>query len=617
MIRRRLVPLLNPTQPSVRRRVVALAMLGVGLPVLFLAGIGLLQTSGVARFLRETTVEYGHYAGILVANALQEDVARRATDAAERARLAATWGGASPDFLTLLASEDPLFTEPFITPIEVVRARMDSIGVFASPIPDDLPAGSSTAPRVDEASPPPASQEGPGGAFGVLPDGARPVSRPRADAAPGPADARIVAVPVARERADSLDGGIALPAGVWRRLMTVRNDTMMVVVGSSRGDSATAGKGTFLVFPLLGFPQRTVAVAGWRFDPKSLTQDELSAIVEREVYRDRRVFRGDVMQKSLALLLYDESGHEMFRSRESGRSDPRIVHPIGDLLPGWTVVATPSKDNAFTMVQRFIAGEYVLVIGLLLLSMVALGLALRLAVQQVEVADLKSSFLANVTHELKTPLAMIRMASETLELGRVRNEEDSKRFLAVIGRECRRLTHMINNVLDFAKIEEGKREFFFAPGDLKRVVNEAIEIFEPQFKQGGFEVKVDVPATMPPVEMDSQAIAQCVINLVDNAIKYAGDTKEIAIKVSANGDGRARVAVSDRGIGVAPRDAERIFEKFTRAETGLVHNVKGSGLGLALVRHIARAHGGDVLLRSIPGEGSTFTLELPLEQPKR
>ena len=96
-----------------------------------------------------------------------------------------------------------------------------------------------------------------------------------------------------------------------------------------------------------------------------------------------------------------------------------------------------------------------------------------------------------------------------------------------------------------------------------------------------------------------------------------GEVKEVTIAVSANGDGRARVAVSDRGIGIAPRDAERIFEKFTRAETGLVHNVKGSGLGLALVRHIARAHGGDVVLQSIPGAGSTFTLELPLEQPKR
>jgi signal transduction histidine kinase len=306
----------------------------------------------------------------------------------------------------------------------------------------------------------------------------------------------------------------------------------------------------------------------------------------------------------------------VFRSRPVGREEPRVEHEIGPLMPGWRVVAAPSKENAFTTIQRFIVGEYVLVITLLALSMVALTLALRLAVQQVEVAALKSSFLANVTHELKTPLAMIRMASETLELGRVRNEDDSKRFLATIGRECRRLTHMINNVLDFAKIEEGKREFFFASADLTRVVGDALEIFEQQLKQGGFALRVDVPPAMPTVEIDAQAITQCVINLVDNAIKYSTDAKEIGITVS-NGDGRARVAVRDRGIGVAPRDAERIFEKFTRAETGLVHNVKGSGLGLALVRHIARAHGGDVTVQSIPGQGSTFTLELPLTQATR
>jgi len=234
-------------------------------------------------------------------------------------------------------------------------------------------------------------------------------------------------------------------------------------------------------------------------------------------------------------------------------------------------------------------------------------------VQQVEVAELKSSFLANVTHELKTPLAMIRMASETLELGRVRNEADSKRFLATIGRECRRLTHMINNVLDFAKIEEGKREFFFAPGDLRKVVADSLEVFEPQLKQGGFELEVVFPETMPPVEMDSQAITQCIINLVDNAMKYSPDRKEIVLRVGADARS-AMVEVSDRGMGVAAKDSERIFEKFTRAETGLVHNVKGSGLGLALVRHIARAHGGDVTLKSVPGEGSTFTLTLPFTQ---
>jgi signal transduction histidine kinase len=607
MIRRRLAPLFTGAHSSVRTRLIALAVLGVGLPVLFLAGIGVLQTSGVARFLRETTVEYGHYAGILVGNALENEIARRARQVAERARLAATWGGASPDFLPLLVSSDPLFSQPFITPVEAVRASMSE--VLAVPIVDDLEPGLAASPPPAPPDPPAEGpQEGIGGAFGVMPEGVTPKGRSEPEADPGPADSRRIEVPVARTRSDSLDGRVALPAGLWRQLLTARADTMFVV--ALEGDTAST-----LVVPILGFPQRTVAIAGWRYDPSRLTQRELSEIVEREVYRDRRVFRGDVMQKSLALLLFDDRGREVFRSRPVGRAEPRIEHAVGVMLPGWRVVAAPSRENAFTTIQRFIVWEYVLVAALLGLSMFALALALRLAVQQVEVAALKSSFLANVTHELKTPLAMIRMASETLELGRVRSEDDSKRFLATIGRECRRLTHMINNVLDFAKIEEGKREFLFAPGDLRKVVKDSLEVFEPQLKQGGFELTVELPETMPPVEMDSQAITQCIINLVDNAMKYSQDHREIGLRVSANGT--ARVEVEDRGIGVPARDQERIFEKFTRAETGLVHNVKGSGLGLALVRHIARAHGGDVTLKSVPGEGSTFTLELPLTQGSR
>jgi two-component system phosphate regulon sensor histidine kinase PhoR len=405
-----------------------------------------------------------------------------------------------------------------------------------------------------------------------------------------------VVVPVLHAR-DTTAGvsELGLPAWFWRRLLASHADTIMTLPRGMAGPGSPA----YVAFPILGFPGRPVAVAGWRFNAEGLRHQQLHEIVEREVYRDPRVFRGDVMQKGLAILLYDARGNEVYRSRPVGRDDLRITHEIGGLLPGWRVVAAPSRDNAFTIMRRFVLAEYVLMLALLALSLVALVLGLRMAMQQVELADLKSSFLANVT----------------LELGRVRDEADSKRFLHVIGRECRRLTHMINNVLDFSKIEEGKREFFFTPTDLRKVVGNALEIFEPQFKQGDFRVTVDLPESMPPVELDPQAITQCVINLVDNAIKYSRDHHELAIRVSANG--MARVAVTDRGIGVAPRDADRIFEKFTRAETGLVHNVKGSGLGLALVRHIARAHGGDVELKSVLGEGSTFTLVLPLKQAQR
>jgi len=608
--RRRLAPLLNRALPSVRRRLVALAILGVGIPLLFLAGLGIFQTSHIASFLRETTREYGEYAALLVSNALQNEVERRANAAAATARQAAGWGGASPQFLALLETDDPLLKDPFLTPIETVHSRLEGVMIQNAPgVWDVLDApGGATAAR------PGTGVEGPGGALGVLPEGATlGAARERQREAPGPSDSTVVSVPVARAGRPGLDDSVQFPAWFWRKLITTPSDTMVVLPPGA----VSPGSAAYVVFPVIGFPGKVVAVAGWRFDPEGLKHKQLHEIVEREVYRDSRVFRGDVMSKSMAILLYDPTGAEVFRSREVGNSNERIVHEIGGLLPGWRVVATPSKENAYVTIQRFITGEYGLVVVLLALSLVALTLGLRLAMREVEVAELKSGFLANVTHELKTPLAMIRMASETLELGRVRNEDDSKRFLATISRECRRLTHMINNVLDFAKIEEGKREFYFGNTDLGRLVTDTVELFEPQLKQGEFEVKVEVPPDLPRVEADAQAITQCLINLVDNAIKYSRDTKRLTIVASSNVDGRARVAVTDRGIGVAPRDSERIFEKFTRADTGLVHNVKGSGLGLALVRHIARAHGGDVELTSVPGEGSTFTLVLPLQQEGR
>src|SRR5689334_9806883 len=494
-MKRRLAPLLNPAIPSVRNRLVALAVLGVGLPVLFLAGLGIFQTSHIARFLRETTVEYGEYATVLVSNALQGEVERRANAAAEKARMAAGWGGASPQFLALLATDDPLLRDPFLTPVETVRSRLEGVMIANAPgVWDVLDAPAQ--PRKPQVP------EGKGGAFGVLPEGAELSNREHRRDSPGPADSTIVSVAVARAGRSRLDDRIQFPAWFWRRLLAATGDTMYVLPP----DAIAPGSAAYVVFPVMGFPGKVVAVAGWRFDPEGLKHKQLHEIVEREVYRDARVFRGDVMGKSLSILLYDPAGTEVFRSRPVGRSDTKIVHEIGGLLPGWRVVAAPSRENAYVTIQRFIAGEYGLVILMLTLSLVALALGLRLAVREVEVAELKSGFLANVTHELKTPLAMIRMASETLELGRVRNADDSKRFLATISRECRRLTHMINNVLDFAKIEEGKREFFFAPADVGKLVHDTLELFEPQLKQGGFEVSVDVPPGLPRIEVDQQAI---------------------------------------------------------------------------------------------------------------
>jgi signal transduction histidine kinase len=231
--------------------------------------------------------------------------------------------------------------------------------------------------------------------------------------------------------------------------------------------------------------------------------------------------------------------------------------------------------------------------------------------RELHLARLKSDFVANVSHELKTPLALIRLFAETLELGRVPSEEKAQQYYRVINKESHRLTQLINNILDFSRIEAGRKEYRFAPTDVARVVRDVIESYRFQIEQQGFALEVDVADDLPQVPADEEALGQAVINLVNNAIKYSRESKTIHIQVRREGP-KILVSVADRGIGIPRGEHKKIFDKFYRGEDSLVHETKGSGLGLALVRHIMEAHGGAAEVESTPGKGSTFTLELPV-----
>ena len=233
--------------------------------------------------------------------------------------------------------------------------------------------------------------------------------------------------------------------------------------------------------------------------------------------------------------------------------------------------------------------------------------------REVHLARLKSDFVANVSHELKTPLALIRLFAETLELGRVPSEEKAQQYYRVINKESHRLTQLINNILDFSRIEAGRKEYRFAPTDVARVVREVIESYRFQIEQQGFELAVNVEEGLPLVPADEEALGQAILNLVNNALKYSRDTRSIRIDVRREAS-KVLVSVTDRGIGVPRGEHKKIFEKFYRGEDSLVHETKGSGLGLPLVQHIMEAHGGSVEVESAPGKGSTFTLVLPVER---
>jgi len=273
------------------------------------------------------------------------------------------------------------------------------------------------------------------------------------------------------------------------------------------------------------------------------------------------------------------------------------------------------KYHGVTVAQlsnRFLRYNYITLGALSILMIGGIWLTYRNVYREMKLARLKSDFVANVSHELRTPLALIRLYAETLELGRLTAKEKYQEYFRIIREESERLTALINNILDFSRIEAGRKEYEFKETNLPELVCSTLDSYRFQIEQHGFAFEENIAHDLPPVNVDREAIARSLLNLVNNALKYSKDDKFIGVRLY-RANGSVKLEVQDRGIGIPAGEQEKIFEKFYRCGDPLVHNVKGSGLGLSLVRHIARAHGGDVQVESAPNKGSKFTIELPLK----
>jgi signal transduction histidine kinase len=216
-----------------------------------------------------------------------------------------------------------------------------------------------------------------------------------------------------------------------------------------------------------------------------------------------------------------------------------------------------------------------------------------------------------VSHELRTPLALIRLYAETLEMGRLTNPEKPQEYYRIIREESERLTALINNILDFSRIEAGRKEYEFRETNLAELVRNTLDSYRYQIEQHGFAFQAQIAEDVPPMQVDREAIARSLLNLVNNAVKYSASEKFLGVKLYRD-NGAVKIEVIDHGIGIPHSEQSKIFEKFYRAGDPLVHNTKGSGLGLSLVRHIVQAHGGEVSVESAPGKGSKFTIALPV-----
>lgn len=229
--------------------------------------------------------------------------------------------------------------------------------------------------------------------------------------------------------------------------------------------------------------------------------------------------------------------------------------------------------------------------------------AQRLARQQME-------FVAAVSHELRTPLAVIRSAGDNLAEGVVGDERQVRTYGDLVRREGRRLTEMVEQILEFAGIDSGQRAFVLRPVSLAHVVDDVVEASRTLIEERRLTAEVEVPREVPPVLADEGAIRRVIQNLVGNAIKYGADGRVVRVTAAASGR-EVRLTVADKGIGIAASEQERIFEPFYRAPDVVAAQIQGAGLGLSLVKRIVEAHGGRIAVRSAPGTGSEFTVWLP------
>jgi signal transduction histidine kinase len=317
--------------------------------------------------------------------------------------------------------------------------------------------------------------------------------------------------------------------------------------------------------------------------------------------------------RSLVIRVSEPNGEIVYETAPTADNDFEVHHKMQSPSFKGLKLSLRYRDLSIEQdVRRWEVGTLCLIGFIDLMLGAGLYLVYNNVRREARLSRLKSDFVANVSHELKTPLALIRLFAETLELGRVPTEDKAKQYYRVINKESQRLTQLINNILDFSRIEAGGKEYRFALVDIGRIVHDVIEAYRFHIEQQGFALEVHVEPELPQVEGDEEALSQAVLNLLNNAVKYSRDDKHLRLEVRRDGQ-RVLVSVTDRGIGVGKDEQKKIFDKFYRGEDSLVHETKGSGLGLSLVKHILDAHGGSVEVESAPGRGSTFTLALPLK----
>jgi len=330
----------------------------------------------------------------------------------------------------------------------------------------------------------------------------------------------------------------------------------------------------------------------------------------------------NLLQKALQRLVTSEEIEWIVRERDGQTILTSENKPSGSLtvktnfegsFPGWFIEfyqKDPLLFETFLFSRRGVYFYMFLLIGGILIF--GLILTVRTVAHELELAKMKSDFVSTISHEFKSPLTSIRQLAEMLQAGRVPSEGRRQKYYDTLLEQSERLSFLVDNVLNFAKMEEGRIEFEFERIDIGNLLQEIVSTIQDRVRHGGFRIQIEIEKSLPLIMVDGSAISQAVTNLIDNAIKFSGETKRVVVQSFMESQYLV-ISVKDFGVGIKKEEIDKVFDRFYRGGDELTRTVKGSGLGLTFVKQIVEAHHGTVHVESEHGQGSTFKIRLPIQ----
>jgi len=366
---------------------------------------------------------------------------------------------------------------------------------------------------------------------------------------------------------------------------------------------------------IAGWPERTARRVGRRGDLFGyvLTASGKKSLIVFDADNLRlffEVYGTTSFPKDLDYTITDDTGRRVL-GIENPPAQALLKHALSKYFPRWEISAFLKDDDLFASAAQRQTAVYIWV-GVLVVALILVtgGFAGRALGRQMKLNRLKNDFIATVSHELKTPLASMRVLADTLLDGNYKDQQQAKEYLELICKENRRLSGLIDNFLTFSRMERNKRAFDMSPTGPADIAGAAADAVKTKFAQCQCHLRIEIAGDLPDVLADRDAMATVLVNLLDNACKYSYDDKQIELKAFAE-DGLVCFSVNDNGIGMTRRQIRKIFDRFYQADRSLSRRAEGCGLGLSIAKFIVDAHKGTITVESKPGKGSTFTVKLP------